>query len=151
MPGPSGTSEQVEITTYRADSYDGLTRKPTVAFGDRLEDDLARRDFTVGAMALRLPVPALVDPTGGVEDLIAGVLRTLATPTSASATILRMLRAARFASQLEFEVAPATLEAMERLRATIAIVSPERVQAELVKLLATDDPVRGIRILVDTG
>jgi poly(A) polymerase len=102
-------------------------------------------------MALRLPVPALVDPTGGVEDLIAGVLRTPATPTSASATIRRMLRAARFASQLEFEVAPATLEAMERLRATIAIVSPERVQAELVKLLATDDPVRGIRILVETG
>ncbi|GAA4057131.1 CCA tRNA nucleotidyltransferase [Microbacterium laevaniformans] len=152
MPGPAGTSEQVEITTYRADSYDGLTRKPTVAFGDRLEDDLARRDFTVGAMALRLPVPALVDPTGGVEDLIAGVLRTPGDPdVSFGDDPLRMLRAARFASQLEFDVAPATLEAMERLRATIAIVSPERVQAELVKLLATDDPVRGIRILVETG
>ena len=152
VPGPAGTSEQVEITTYRADSYDGLTRKPTVAFGDRLEDDLARRDFTVGAMALRLPVPALVDPTGGVEDLIAGVLRTPGDPdVSFGDDPLRMLRAARFASQLEFEVAPATLEAMERLRATIAIVSPERVQAELVKLLATDDPVRGIRILVETG
>ncbi|OJU47622.1 MAG: CCA tRNA nucleotidyltransferase [Microbacterium sp. 69-7] len=152
MPGPSGTSEQVEITTYRADSYDGLTRKPTVAFGDSLDDDLARRDFTVGAMALRLPVPALVDPTGGVEDLIAGVLRTPGDPdVSFGDDPLRMLRAARFASQLEFEVAPATLEAMERLRATIAIVSPERVQAELVKLLSTDDPVRGIRILVETG
>lgn len=152
MPGPAGTSEQVEITTYRADSYDGLTRKPTVAFGDSLDDDLARRDFTVGAMALRLPVPALVDPTGGVEDLIAGVLRTPGDPdVSFGDDPLRMLRAARFASQLEFDVAPATLEAMERLRATIAIVSPERVQAELVKLLATDDPVRGIRILVETG
>jgi len=152
MPGPGGTSEQVEITTYRADSYDGVTRKPTVAFGDRLEDDLARRDFTVGAMALRLPVPALVDPAGGVEDLIAGVLRTPGDPdVSFGDDPLRMLRAARFASQLEFDVAPATLEAMERLRSTIAIVSPERVQAELVKLLATDDPVRGIRILVDTG
>ncbi|MBF4562576.1 CCA tRNA nucleotidyltransferase [Microbacterium sp. VKM Ac-2870] len=152
VPGPGGTSEQVEITTYRADSYDGVTRKPTVAFGDRLEDDLARRDFTVGAMALRLPVPALVDPTGGVEDLIAGVLRTPGDPdVSFGDDPLRMLRAARFCSQLEFEVAPATLEAMQRLRSTIEIVSPERVQAELVKLLATDDPVRGIRILVETG
>ncbi len=152
VPGPGGTSEQVEITTYRADSYDGVTRKPTVAFGDRLEDDLARRDFTVGAMALRLPVPALVDPTGGVEDLIAGVLRTPGDPdVSFGDDPLRMLRAARFCSQLEFDVAPDTLEAMQRLRSTIEIVSPERVQAELVKLLATDDPVRGIRILVETG
>ncbi len=152
ITGPRGTSEQVEITTYRADSYDGVTRKPTVAFGDRLEDDLARRDFTVGAMALRLPVPALVDPTGGVEDLLAGVLRTPGDPdVSFGDDPLRMLRAARFASQLEFDVAPATLEAMARLRATIEIVSPERVQAELVKLLATDDPVPGIRILVETG
>ena len=152
IPGPAGTSEQVEITTYRADSYDGVTRKPTVAFGDRLEDDLTRRDFTVGAMALRLPVPALVDPTGGVEDLVAGILRTPGDPdVSFGDDPLRMLRAARFASQLDFTVAADTLDAIARLRATIGIVSPERVQAELVKLLATDDPVPGIRILVDTG
>ncbi|WP_447943915.1 CCA tRNA nucleotidyltransferase [Microbacterium aurum] len=152
IPGPAGTSEQVEITTYRADSYDGVTRKPTVAFGDRLEDDLTRRDFTVGAMALRLPVPALVDPTGGVEDLVAGILRTPGDPdVSFGDDPLRMLRAARFASQLGFTVATDTLDAIARLRATIGIVSPERVQAELVKLLATDDPVPGIRILVDTG
>jgi len=152
ITGPAGTAEQVEITTYRADSYDGVTRKPTVAFGDRLEDDLVRRDFTVGAMALRLPVPALVDPTGGVEDLLAGILRTPGDPdVSFGDDPLRMLRAARFASQLGFTVAADTLDAIARLRATIGIVSPERVQAELVKLLATDDPVPGIRILVDTG
>lgn len=152
VTGPAGTAEQVEITTYRADSYDGVTRKPTVAFGDRLEDDLVRRDFTVGAMALRLPVPALVDPTGGVEDLLAGILRTPGDPdVSFGDDPLRMLRAARFASQLGFTVAADTLDAIARLRATIGIVSPERVQAELVKLLATDDPVPGIRILVDTG
>ena len=152
ITGPAGTAEQVEITTYRADSYDGVTRKPTVAFGDRLEDDLVRRDFTVGAMALRLPVPALVDPTGGVEDLLSGILRTPGDPDiSFGDDPLRMLRAARFASQLGFTVAADTLDAIARLRATIGIVSPERVQAELVKLLATDDPVPGIRILVDTG
>lgn len=152
ITGPAGAAEQVEITTYRADSYDGVTRKPTVAFGDRLEDDLVRRDFTVGAMALRLPVPALVDPTGGVEDLLSGILRTPGDPDiSFGDDPLRMLRAARFASQLGFTVAADTLDAIARLHATIGIVSPERVQAELVKLLATDDPVPGIRILVDTG
>jgi poly(A) polymerase len=144
--------DQVEITTYRADSYDGVTRKPTVEFGDTLEQDLARRDFTVNAMALRIPGPALVDPTGGVEDLVAGVLRTPADPdVSFGDDPLRMLRAARFASQLGFAVAPATLEAIARLRDTLRIVSAERIQGELVKLLQTDDPVRGIRILVETG
>ncbi len=152
VSGPDGTAEQVEITTYRADSYDGVTRKPTVAFGDTLEGDLARRDFTVGAMALRLPVPALVDPTGGVEDLVAGVLRTPSDPdVSFGDDPLRMLRAARFAGQLGFDVSSATLDAMSRLRESIGIVSPERVQGELVKLLSSDDPVRGIRLLVDTG
>ncbi|ALJ22308.1 CCA tRNA nucleotidyltransferase [Microbacterium sp. No. 7] len=144
--------EQVEITTYRADSYDGVTRKPTVEFGDTLEGDLARRDFTVGAMALRVPGPTLVDPTGGVEDLIAEVLRTPADPAvSFGDDPLRMLRAARFASQLGFDVDPATLAAMTELHASLGIVSAERVQGELVKLLQTDDPVRGIRILVETG
>ena len=144
--------EQVEITTYRADSYDGVTRKPTVEFGDALEADLARRDFTVNAMALRVPGPALVDPTGGVEDLVAHALRTPADPhVSFGDDPLRMLRAARFASQLGFDVDAATLAAMTELRETLRIVSPERVQGELVKLLQTDAPDRGIRILVETG
>jgi poly(A) polymerase len=143
--------EQVEITTYRADSYDGVTRKPTVAFGDTLEDDLVRRDFTVNAMALRVPGPTLVDPNGGVEDLLRGVLRTPTDPhTSFGDDPLRMLRAARFASQLSFEVDATTVQAITELRETLQIVSPERIQGELVRLLQTDDPVRGLRLLVDT-
>jgi len=150
--GAKVRGEQVEITTYRADSYDGVTRKPTVEFGDTLDQDLARRDFTVNAMALRVPGPALVDPTGGVEDLVARTLRTPSDPgVSFGDDPLRMLRAARFASQLGFTVEPATERAMADLRDTLAIVSPERVQGELVKLLRTDDPDRGIRLLVETG
>ncbi|QEW04700.1 CCA tRNA nucleotidyltransferase [Microbacterium lushaniae] len=150
--GARVSGEQVEITTYRADSYDGITRKPTVEFGDTLEEDLSRRDFTVNAMALRVPGKTLVDPTGGVEDLIAGRLRTPIEPAvSFGDDPLRMLRAARFASQLGFQVDPATLAAMAELGETLSIVSAERIQAELVRTLTTDDPVRGIRILVDTG
>lgn len=148
----SGAVEQVEITTYRADSYDGVTRKPTVEFGDTLEGDLARRDFTVNAMALRVPARALVDPSGGVEDLVSQTLRTPADPrVSFGDDPLRMLRAARLSSQLGFDVEPGTVEAMSDLRETLAIVSPERIQGELVRLLASDDPVRGIRLLVETG
>lgn len=150
--GAKVAGEQVEITTYRADSYDGVTRKPTVEFGDTLEGDLVRRDFTVNAMALRVPAKTLVDPTGGVEDLLARTLRTPADPeVSFGDDPLRMLRAARFAAQLGFEVAPDTVAAMARLRSSLSIVSPERVQGELVRLLAADDPVRGIRMLVETG
>jgi poly(A) polymerase len=144
--------EQVEITTYRADSYDGVTRKPTVEFGDSLEGDLARRDFTVNSMALRVPSRTLVDPTGGVEDLVAKRLRTPSDPAvSFGDDPLRMLRAARFSAQLGFDVDPATEQAMADLRETLSIVSPERIQGELVRLMQTDDPVRGIRLLVDTG
>lgn len=150
--GARVAGEQVEITTYRADSYDGVTRKPTVEFGDTIEGDLVRRDFTVNAMALRVPARTLVDPTGGVEDLVRGLLRTPADPRiSFGDDPLRMLRAARFSSQLEFEVDPATVTAMAELRATLGIVSPERIQAELVRLLQTRDPLRGIRLLVETG
>ncbi|CAH0144428.1 CCA tRNA nucleotidyltransferase [Microbacterium sp. Bi128] len=150
--GAKVRGEQVEITTYRADSYDGVTRKPTVEFGDTLEADLSRRDFTVNAMALRVPARTLVDPTGGVEDLLAQRLRTPIDPAvSFGDDPLRMLRAARFASQLDFTVDPDTLDAIAELRGTLEIVSPERVQSELVRLLQTDDPVRGIRVLVETG
>ncbi|MFB8146255.1 CCA tRNA nucleotidyltransferase [Microbacterium sp. NPDC056003] len=150
--GAKVAGEQVEVTTYRADSYDGVTRKPTVEFGDTLEGDLVRRDFTVNSMALRVPGRTLVDPTGGVEDLVAGRLRTPADPSvSFGEDPLRMLRAARFASQLGFEVHPATAAAMAELRETLSIVSPERIHGELVRLLQTDDPVRGIRLLVESG
>src|SRR6478752_846728 len=150
--GAMVAGEQVEITTYRADSYDGVTRKPTVEFGDSLEGDLVRRDFTVNSMALRVPSRTLVDPTGGVEDLVSQRLRTPADPSvSFGDDPLRMLRAARFSAQLGFDVDPDTVAAMSALRATLSIVSPERIQGELVKLLQTDDPVRGIRLLVETG
>ncbi|MFJ3384756.1 MULTISPECIES: CCA tRNA nucleotidyltransferase [unclassified Curtobacterium] len=144
--------EQVEITTYRSDVYDGETRKPEVAFGDTIEDDLLRRDFTVNAMALRLPARELVDVHGGVEDLLAGRLRTPQTATvSFRDDPLRMMRAARFTSQLGFTVADEVRTAMTELADSIDIVSAERVRDELVKLLNTDDPVPGLRLLVDTG
>lgn len=144
--------EQVEITTYRADSYDGVTRKPTVEFGDTIDGDLIRRDFTVNAMALQVPAVKLIDPTGGVEDLVAGVLRTPTDPhVSFGDDPLRMLRGARFSAQLGFAIDDATTAAIEQLRGTLSIVSPERIQSELVRLMQTDDPVRGIRVLVDTG
>ena len=144
--------EQVEITTYRADSYDGVTRKPTVEFGDTIDGDLVRRDFTVNAMALQVPAVKLVDPTGGVEDLITGVLRTPTDPTvSFGDDPLRMLRAARFSAQLGFAIDDATQDAIAELRETLKIVSPERIQGELIRLMQTEDPVRGIRVLVDTG
>ncbi|MEN0104212.1 MAG: CCA tRNA nucleotidyltransferase [Curtobacterium sp.] len=144
--------EQVEITTYRSDVYDGETRKPEVAFGDTIEDDLLRRDFTVNAMALRLPARELVDVHGGVEDLLAERLRTPQTAeTSFRDDPLRMMRAARFTSQLGFTVSDDVRDAMESLADSIEIVSAERVRDELVKLLNTSDPVPGIRLLVDTG
>ena len=144
--------EKVEITTYRADSYDGDTRKPTVEFGDTLEGDLVRRDFTVNAMALRLPQRVLVDPSGGVDDLLA---RRLTTPASAEISFgddpLRMMRAARFTSQLGFTVDAPTTEAMVSMADRISIVSVERISDELAKLLLTERPRAGIRLLVDTG
>lgn len=144
--------EQVEITTFRADSYDGTTRKPTVEFGDNIEGDLARRDFSVNAMAFAVPAKRLIDPTGGVEDVVAGVLRTPADPAvSFGDDPLRMLRAARFSAQLGMQIDPATLQAIADLGKTLEIVSPERVQGELVRLLQSDEPARGIRVLVDTG
>jgi poly(A) polymerase len=144
--------DTVEITTYRADSYDGETRKPVVAFGDSLEGDLVRRDFTVNAMALRLPELVLVDPSGGMEDLLARRLTTPGAPEeSFGDDPLRMMRAARFTSQLGFTVDDATRAAMTALADRLPIVSVERMSDELGKLLLTDDPVPGIRLLVDTG
>jgi poly(A) polymerase len=144
--------EPVEITTYRADAYDGETRKPLVEFGNSLEGDLARRDFSVNAMALRLPERVLVDPSGGMEDLLAHRLRT---PSSAQVSFgddpLRMLRAARFTSQLGFTATEDTVAAMTELAPKLSIISVERIGAELTKLLLTDSPRAGIQLLVDTG
>ncbi|WP_025159262.1 CCA tRNA nucleotidyltransferase [Leifsonia aquatica] len=144
--------DTVEITTYRSDSYDGETRKPAVVFGDALEGDLLRRDFTVNALALRVPEVRLVDPSGGVEHLMERVITTPSSPEiSFGDDPLRMLRAARFASQLGFTVDEATIEAMTRMADRIRIISAERVRDELTKLLAADDPRPGIELLVRTG
>ena len=142
----------VEVTTYRADEYDRTTRKPVVAFGDDLAGDLVRRDFTVNAMALRLPHLELVDPHGGMLDLAAGRLRTPSTPeVSFADDPLRMLRAARFVAQLGLTPAPEVVAAMTAAATSLEIVSAERVRDELVKLLLAPDPVAGLRLLVDTG
>ncbi len=142
----------VEITTYRSDAYDATSRKPDVEYGHTLEGDLGRRDFTVNAMAMTLPDLALVDPYGGRADLARGVLRTPGTPQeSFSDDPLRMLRAARFAAQLDFEVDPAVVAAMTDMADRIEIVSAERVRDELVKLLMSAHPRRGLTLLVGTG
>ena len=144
--------EKVEITTYRADSYDKTTRKPTVEFGDNLEDDLIRRDFTVNAMALRLPSRTFVDPHSGLRDLLLQTLRTPSKPEiSFSDDPLRMMRGARFASQLGFEIDPETFDAMRDMAERIQIISAERVRDELSKLLLSDDPRPGLEALVDSG
>ncbi|SEN60100.1 poly(A) polymerase [Cryobacterium luteum] len=150
--GASLAGETVEITTYRADSYDGTTRKPDVQFGTTLEPDLLRRDFTVNAMALRLPQLTLVDPAGGIDDLLAGRLRTPSTPeVSFGDDPLRMLRAARFTGQLGFTLDLDTALAMEKMRDSIRIVSAERIGDELSKLLVSKDPRAGIEVLMESG
>ncbi|CAG7844479.1 CCA-adding enzyme [Pseudoclavibacter triregionum] len=144
--------EIVEITTYRADEYDGVSRKPVVAFGDSIEGDLLRRDFTVNALALSLPGLRLVDPTGGMEDLIAGLLRTPIDPAvSFGDDPLRMMRAVRFTSQLGFHLDADAFSAVSDMAGRIADISTERVRDELVKLLSSDRPRMGLELLVETG
>lgn len=144
--------ETVEVTTYRAETYRDDSRKPEVTFGDTIEADLVRRDFSINAMALLLPEMKLVDVSGGVEDLLAGVIRTPGAPeASFSDDPLRILRAARFAGQLGFTVSDETRAAMSDLADRLDIVSAERIRDEIVKLLGADDPVPGIRLLVDAG
>ncbi|HSE10049.1 MAG TPA: CCA tRNA nucleotidyltransferase [Nocardioidaceae bacterium] len=143
---------QIEITTYRSEKYDPESRKPSVEYGDTLEGDLGRRDFSVNAMAISLPGRDFEDPFGGLVDLAHQVLRTPGRPEdSFSDDPLRMMRAARFAAQLGFTVAPAVVEAMTQMAARIEIVSPERVRDELVKLVCAPYPRRGLTLLVETG
>ena len=142
----------VEITTYRADSYDGSSRKPDVVFGSSLEADLLRRDFTMNAMALTLPEAKLIDPCQGLDDLLAGILRTPIEPeVSFQDDPLRMMRGARFTSQIGASIHPDTLSAMIALAPRIADISAERVREELTRLLATDSPRAGLEVLVETG
>jgi len=144
--------DTVEITTYRADSYDSESRKPVVAFGNNLEDDLFRRDFTVNSMALRLPEGIFVDPFNGLAHLIDGVIKTPGKPEdSFSDDPLRIMRAARFASQLGFMVHEDTFRAMKAMADRIEIVSSERIQVEISKLILGANPREGLELLVDSG
>jgi len=142
----------LEVTTFRADSYDRVTRNPEVTFGDSIEADLLRRDFTVNAMAVDLIQQRFLDPYGGADDLAAAILDTPATPQESFADDpLRMLRAARFASQLGFVPAPRVVEAMTAMAGELARITAERVQTEVSKLLLGMQPRSGVELLVDTG
>lgn len=142
----------VEITTYRSDEYAADSRKPQVQYGTSLTGDLTRRDFTVNAMAVRLPQGEFVDPCAGLEDLAAGVLRTPIAPAqSFSDDPLRIMRACRFAAQLGFDVEERTMAAMSELAERLEIVSAERIQAELVRLMVSPFPRRGLELMVYTG
>ncbi|HRL49788.1 MAG TPA: CCA tRNA nucleotidyltransferase [Propioniciclava sp.] len=150
--GASLNDDVVEVTTYRADSYDPSSRKPTVEFGDDLTADLVRRDFTVNAMALSVVNGAFADPHGGLEDLADQVLRTPSPPeVSFGDDPLRMMRAARFTSQLGFTPVPEVVAAMTAMAERIDIISAERVRDELSRLLLSDAPRQGLDLLVRTG
>ena len=143
---------RLEVTTYRAESYDRDSRKPEVSYGDSIDGDLGRRDFTINAMAVRLPSLVFVDLFDGLSDLDEGVLRTPgAAEDSFSDDPLRMMRAARFVSQLQVGVAPDVVAAIRDMSDRIAIVSAERVRDELVKLVMGERPQQGLALLVETG
>ena len=141
-----------EITTYRSEQYGRTSRKPDVQYGTSLEEDLGRRDFTVNAMAARLPGYEFTDPFGGLEALGEKVLRTPGPPErSFGDDPLRILRAARFAAKLGFTVADDVRAAMTDQAERLEIVSAERITSELTKLMLTPDPALGIDVLVQTG
>jgi poly(A) polymerase len=142
-----------EITTYRADRYDRVTRNPDVVYGTSLRDDLQRRDFTVNAMALSVTGPrTFADPFGGLADLARGVLRTPAAPSDSFADDpLRMLRAARFVSTLGVRLTDDVRAAMIAMAPELGRITVERIQVELTKLLLGDEPRAGLELLVDTG
>ncbi|MDQ4094381.1 MAG: CCA tRNA nucleotidyltransferase [Actinomycetota bacterium] len=153
--GATKAGTHCEITTYRADRYDRVSRNPDVVFGDTVEGDLARRDFTVNAMAVQLPLQGagrFVDPHGGMAALARRELDTPATPQESFADDpLRMLRAARFVSQLGFTLAPRVRAALVEMAPEIRRITAERVAAELSKLMLGADPRAGVELVVDTG
>ncbi len=153
--GATRAGTHCEITTYRADRYDRVSRNPDVVFGDTVEGDLARRDFTVNAMAVELPLQGagrFVDPHGGMAALARRELDTPATPEESFADDpLRMLRAARFVSQLGFTLAPRVRAALADMAPEIGRITVERVGAELSKLMLGADPRAGIELIVNTG
>jgi poly(A) polymerase len=144
----------VEITTYRSESYDPTSRKPDVEFGKSIEADLARRDFTINAMALELTTdePTFIDLFNGVADLQKKIIKTPGKPEdSFSDDPLRMMRAARFMSQLNFEVDQSVLVAIKNMAARLEIISAERIRDEFIKIMMSPSPRLGITLLVETG
>jgi poly(A) polymerase len=142
----------LEITTFREEVYPEDTRKPAVTFARDIHTDLSRRDFTINAMAVRLPEGEFLDPFGGVKALAARRLDTPLDPEIAfSDDPLRMLRAARFVAQLDLVPAPRVARAIERMTGRLRIVSAERISAEFSKLLLTPKPTKGLELLVSTG
>jgi poly(A) polymerase len=144
----------VEITTYRSESYDSSSRKPDVEFGKSIEADLARRDFTINAMALELTTdqPTFIDLFNGVTDLQNKLIKTPGKPEdSFTDDPLRMMRAARFMSQLNFEVDPAIITAIKDMSARLEIISAERIRDEFTKIILSPSPRIGITLLVETG
>jgi poly(A) polymerase len=150
--GAQIAGQPCEITTFRADRYDRVSRNPVVAFGTSIEDDLRRRDFSMNAMAVSVHDRSFVDPYGGLADLARGILATPATPAeSFGDDPLRMLRAARFVAQLGVNPSDEVFTAMVELAPEIGRITAERVQAELSKLLAGEYPRGGLELLVDSG
>jgi poly(A) polymerase len=149
----SGDFDVVEITTYRTDQYTGGSRKPDVTFGDSLEGDLQRRDFTMNAMARDPLSGEIVDPYGGRDDLEHRLIRAVGNDPASrfDEDPLRLLRAARFAAQLGFEIEPLTAAAIKLQAPTLARISHERIRDEFTKLLVAQYPARGLRLLVDFG
>jgi poly(A) polymerase len=144
----------VEVTTYRSENYDPQSRKPEVNFGDAIDGDLSRRDFTINCMALELttPQPEFIDLFNGVDDLAKKILKAPGNPDSLfNDDPLRMMRAARFASQLEFSVDHTIIESMKKMAERITIVSAERIHDELVKLIMSPNPRLGLTLMVETG
>ncbi|GAB03953.1 CCA tRNA nucleotidyltransferase [Gordonia amarae] len=145
----------IEITTYRAEAYDRVGRNPVVTFGDTLDGDLIRRDFTVNAMAVRIGpdgAQEFCDPLDGLSALLAGIIDTPATPQeSFDDDPLRMLRAVRFVSQLGFRLAPRVVDAITEMNGQIERITAERVRVELDKLICGEHPIDGLEIMVDTG
>ena len=143
---------RMEITTFRTERYQPASRHPEVDFASDIETDLSRRDFTINAMALRLPEKEAVDPFAGVKDLTARLVRTPLDPiVSFTDDLLRMLRAFRFASQLDFKIDPQTLRAIGELRDEIKTVSSERIRDELSKLVTGAAPARALELAEASG
>ncbi|HET6315177.1 MAG TPA: HDIG domain-containing protein [Chloroflexota bacterium] len=142
----------VEVTTYRAEAYAPGSRKPAVSFRRRLEDDLARRDFTINALALDLRDGSLRDPFGGRDDLAQRLVRAVGDPVDRfREDPLRLLRAVRFASRLGFEIEALTAQAITAAASALASISRERVRDELNKLLLGPAPARGVLLVCDLG